>query len=48
MFKKMVKYKIDGKLDVVFTILGPFLQTINIDRLILMTTIYYHHSLHIL
>jgi len=33
------KYKINVQLDLVFIILGPFLQIISIDGLILMITI---------
>jgi len=34
------KYKIDVKLKLVFIILAPFLQIINIDKLILMTKMF--------
>jgi len=34
------KYKIDVKLEQVFIILGPFLEIINVDRLILMAKIF--------
>jgi len=34
------KYKTDIKLDPIFIILGSFLQIINIDRIILITTIF--------
>jgi len=40
------KYKIYVTLDLVFTILGPFLQAINIDRLISIT--YYNFQITIL
>lgn len=33
-------HKLKGSLDLVFTIIGPFLQTINIDRVISINTIF--------
>jgi len=43
------KYKIDVILELVFIILfSPFLQIINVDRLILMTKCSNHQNHHIL